>query len=334
VPYQNLFDASPPGSLWGGPYPLSFGNVSPSQVKIWFNTVASELLVWQTNPPQWIATPTSYRYTGNGTPSSHPLGTIYVDPTMKLWMSIDDWRELTFPLPGGPTPTLTDNSPFAAGTAPPQNPTNGTIWFEPSQCNAFVWNGFTWVQIGMRPVRQVRTPNWLGTWNAGGNRTQGIAAGDLLYVAGMRGIDPVTQQQVAGPGAGGVGGADPTGGLLRNTQIWSNIKVIVEAEGINLNDCYGITTAVTNIAYLGVTVQAEALPQFYGIGPYPPRTHEVWLQMSGSDNIAEFPITGWPVRGDITEVTSMFFLGQPGVRKPTMLASEIADIPGVQIGTM
>jgi enamine deaminase RidA (YjgF/YER057c/UK114 family) len=210
------------------------------------------------------------------------------------------------------------------------------LWFEPRLQHLSVWNGHTWLRIGRRVERSVRNGNWINTWNAGGNRSQGVRAGELLYVAGMRGINPLTQQQEIGPGAGGTVGAAPytdtTGGLIRNNRIWSNIQVIVEAEGLVLQDCYGIVTAVTNLAYLGVTIQSQAQPQFFGIGPYPPRTHEVWLQMSGGDQIEEFPIAGWPIRGDITEITAMFYTGHAGRRKPTTHATEIAAIPGVAVG--
>jgi hypothetical protein len=259
---------------------------------------------------------------------------LWIDSTGKLWVHIDDWRELTMPVIGGPTPL--NGSLLTSSIQPPVNPVSGNLWFEPVHQDLRLFNGFAWLRLGVRVERNVRNANWINTWNAGGNRGQGVRAGELLYVAGMRGISPTTQQQVIGPGAGGVVGPPPyndtTGGLTRNIQIWDNIKVIVEAEGLSLFDCYGITTAVTNLAYLGVTIQAEAQPQFYGAGPYPPRTHEVWLQMSGSDNIEEFPITGWPVRGDITEITSMFFTGRPGRRRPSGLANELPEITGAHVG--
>jgi hypothetical protein len=53
--------------------------------------------------------------------------------------------------------------------------------------------------------------------------------------------------------------------------------------------------------------------------------------MSGSDKEQEYP--GFPARGDIVEVTGIFYTGRVGKRKPTDQASDIKAIPGVQVET-
>jgi enamine deaminase RidA (YjgF/YER057c/UK114 family) len=195
------------------------------------------------------------------------------------------------------------------------------LWFKPESQNLFLWNSFIWVQIGRRVHRTVRTGNYSGTWNAGGNRSQATAAGGILYLSGIRGINPLTQQQLPGPGPGNTPGTTPPNNApnanARIIQIYQNIKTIAEAEGLTLFDCKCLVTSLTSAAYIGPTATLEALPQFWGNGPYPPRTHQVWLQMSGSDTEAEFPIKGWPPRGDIVEIQAEFWMGGAGKKRPT-----------------
>jgi enamine deaminase RidA (YjgF/YER057c/UK114 family) len=136
--------------------------------------------------------------------------------------------------------------------------------------------------------------------NAGGNRSQVVIAGDTMYVSGVRG------EPAPGPGPGNTPGDSPDA-TARIMQIYNTLKSIAEAQGLTLNDCVKLETAMTNAAYIGPTADLQTLPEFWGTGPYPVRTHEVWLQMSGSDTISEFPdIPNWPARGDIVEVTATF----------------------------
>jgi len=294
--------------------------------------VSNALLVWNWQTQAWGPVSTTVFVGAN--PPGPSIGQLYLDAQPKLWVSVDDWTELTMPIIGGPT--VPNGAPLTASLNPPQNPASGALWFEPTGQNLSTWNGFAWIGIGAAVQRNVRIGHPLGTWNAGGNRTNMARAGDLLYVAGMRGIDPLTQQQVPGPGPAGSHGTIPPnlatdGGNARMVQTYQNIKTIVEAEGLSMYDCLGITTALTSAHYIGPSITPQALPQFWGLGPYPPRTHEVWLQMSGSDTEAEFPITGWPARGDIIEVTSLFYTGRPGKRCPTSMADDIKAIPGVSV---
>lgn len=318
--------------LWGGPYPLTVGPIPPTQRKVWFNTIVNELMIWNWKGMAWQ--PVSPTVSAITQPTA--IGSLYIDPSNKLWVVVDDLCELTFPIAGSPSPN--NGAVFVASFDPPLNPTLNALWFEPRSQKLFLWNGFTFTQIGRRVHRNVRTGNYAGTWNAGGNRSQATASGGpTLYLSGIRGIDPTTQQQLPGPGPGNTQGTNPPNTApnanARIIQIYQNIKTIVEAEGISLFDCKGLVTSLTSAAYIGPTATLEALPQFWGLGPYPPRTHQVWLQMSGSDQEQEFSIPGnkWPPRGDIVEIQAEFSLAHVGRRKPTSLVSEIKEIQGADI---
>jgi enamine deaminase RidA (YjgF/YER057c/UK114 family) len=91
-----------------------------------------------------------------------------------------------------------------------------------------------------------------GTWDVG------TRAGDFIFVAGMRGIDPKTNTLVQGDEA-------------RVRQAFLNMKLIAESEGATLRDCVRIVVYVTDMFRfrpLANKVQEE----LWGKGPYPPRT--------------------------------------------------------------
>jgi hypothetical protein len=336
--YQGLRDGSPPGELWNGPYPIAVGSVSPSQVKVWFNTVTNTLLAWHYQTQSW--NPVASTVTVNTTVPlpTNPFGTLWLDATQKLWCSVDDNAELTEPIAGGPT--VLNGATFTASIDPPQNPTSGNVWFEPQQQDLNVWNGFAWVHIGQKVYRDVRIGHPLGTWNAGGNRTQAVRAGDVLWVAGMRGIDPLTQQQVPGPGVNGTTGTVPPntasdGGLARFTQVYNNIMTVVQNEGLTLFDCFHLFSTSTWHGYTGPLQVAQTQPQFWGNGPYPGRTVSIIVAMGGSDPEVEYPgLAGVPSagRGDILEVQATFFTGRAGRRRPSGLANELLEMSGASMG--
>jgi 2-iminobutanoate/2-iminopropanoate deaminase len=91
-----------------------------------------------------------------------------------------------------------------------------------------------------------------GTWNLG------TRAGDFVFVAGMRGIDPKTNQLVAGDEA-------------RVLQAFNNMKLIAESEGATLRDAVRIVVYVTDM-YRHRPLVNKAQEQLWGAGPYPPRT--------------------------------------------------------------
>jgi 2-iminobutanoate/2-iminopropanoate deaminase len=91
-----------------------------------------------------------------------------------------------------------------------------------------------------------------GTWNLG------TRAGDFVYIAGMRGIDPKTNQLVQGDEA-------------RIMQGFLNMKLIAESEGASLRDAVRIVVYVTDMFRFRPLVN-KVQEQLWGAGPYPPRT--------------------------------------------------------------
>ena len=91
-----------------------------------------------------------------------------------------------------------------------------------------------------------------GTWSLGAR------AGDFIFVAGMRGIDPANNTLVDGDEA-------------RIRQAFVNMKTIAELEGAGLSDCVRLTVFVTDMGRLRPLVN-KVQEQVWGGGPYPPRT--------------------------------------------------------------
>jgi enamine deaminase RidA (YjgF/YER057c/UK114 family) len=90
------------------------------------------------------------------------------------------------------------------------------------------------------------------TWSVGAR------AGDFVFVAGMRGIDPATNTLVAGDEA-------------RIRQAFSNMKLIAESEGASLADAVRLVVYVTDMSRFRPLVN-KIQEEFWGQGPYPPRT--------------------------------------------------------------
>jgi len=91
-----------------------------------------------------------------------------------------------------------------------------------------------------------------GTWNLG------TRAGDFVFIAGMRGIDPATNNLVAGDEA-------------RIKQAFLNMKLIAESEGATLKDAVRIVVYVTDMFRFRPLVN-KVQEELWGQGPYPPRT--------------------------------------------------------------
>ena len=91
-----------------------------------------------------------------------------------------------------------------------------------------------------------------GTWNLG------TRAGDFVFVAGMRGIDPKTNTLVQGEEA-------------RTMQAFLNMKLIAESEGATLRDAVRLVVYVTDM-YRFRPIVNKVQEQLWGAGPYPPRT--------------------------------------------------------------
>jgi enamine deaminase RidA (YjgF/YER057c/UK114 family) len=91
-----------------------------------------------------------------------------------------------------------------------------------------------------------------GTWSLGAR------AGDFVFVAGMRGIDPANNALVSGDEA-------------RIRQAFANMTTIAQSEGVGLSDCVRLTVFVTHMNRLRPLVNSVQ-EQLWGAGPYPPRT--------------------------------------------------------------
>jgi len=91
-----------------------------------------------------------------------------------------------------------------------------------------------------------------GTWSLG------TRAGDFVFVAGMRGIDPASNTLLDGEEA-------------RIRQAFKNMKTIAASEGAGLSDCVRLTVFVTDMGALRPLVN-KVQAELWAGGPYPPRT--------------------------------------------------------------
>ena len=91
-----------------------------------------------------------------------------------------------------------------------------------------------------------------GTWSLG------TRAGDFVFVAGMRGIDPQSNELVEGDAA-------------RIRQAYKNMEFIAQSEGASLTDAVRLTVFVTDMERYRPIVNAVQEELWSG-GPYPPRT--------------------------------------------------------------
>lgn len=115
-----------------------------------------------------------------------------------------------------------------------------------------------------------------GTWNLG------TRAGDFVFVAGMRGIDPKTNTLVAGDEA-------------RVMQAFRNMQLIAESEGASLRDAVRLVVYVTDM-YRFRPIVNKVQEQLWGAGPYPPRTI-IEVDRLNQDDIVEVEGTFYaPVR--------------------------------------
>jgi enamine deaminase RidA (YjgF/YER057c/UK114 family) len=106
----------------------------------------------------------------------------------------------------------------------------------------------------------------VGTWSLGAR------AGDLIFVAGMQGVDPATNTLVQDPQA-------------RIRQALLNIRLIVQSEGASLQECVRLTVYVSDLHRYAPMVD-KAQEELWGRPPYPPRTM-VEVQRLFDDDIVE-----------------------------------------------
>jgi enamine deaminase RidA (YjgF/YER057c/UK114 family) len=100
----------------------------------------------------------------------------------------------------------------------------------------------------------------------------GARAGDFIFVAGMRGIDPATNTLVAGDEA-------------RVRQAFRNMALIAQSEGASLRDAVRLVVYVTDMALHRPLVN-KVQEELWGQGPYPPRTI-VEVKALNQDDIVE-----------------------------------------------
>jgi enamine deaminase RidA (YjgF/YER057c/UK114 family) len=105
-----------------------------------------------------------------------------------------------------------------------------------------------------------------GPWNLG------TRAGDFVFVAGMRGIDPATNALVQGDEA-------------RVLQAFKNMQLIAASEGASLRDAVRLVVYVTDM-FRDRPIVNKVQEQLWGAPPYPPRTI-VEVQRLNQDDIVE-----------------------------------------------
>jgi enamine deaminase RidA (YjgF/YER057c/UK114 family) len=111
-----------------------------------------------------------------------------------------------------------------------------------------------------------------GAINPTGPWSLGVRAGDFVFVAGMRGIDPASGQLVDGAEA-------------RVRQAFANMRTIVAAAGGNLRDAVRLVVYVTDMDRHRPLVNKIEEELWRG-GPYPPRTI-VEVRRLNQDDIVE-----------------------------------------------
>jgi len=108
------------------------------------------------------------------------------------------------------------------------------------------------------PKTRVRTLSPSGAIKPTATWSVGVRAGDFVFVAGMRGIDPKTNTLVEGEEA-------------RVRQAFLNMKLIAEFEGATLRDAVRLVVYVTDMDRLRPLVN-KVQSELWNGGPYPPRT--------------------------------------------------------------
>jgi len=114
------------------------------------------------------------------------------------------------------------------------------------------------VGLAQSSPSRVKTLSPPGAIKAEGTWSLGVRAGDFVFVAGMQGVDPVTNKLVEDPKA-------------RIRQAFRNIELIAQSEGASLQDCVRLTVYVSDLPRVAPMVD-EVQAELWGKPPYPPRT--------------------------------------------------------------
>ena len=132
-----------------------------------------------------------------------------------------------------------------------------------------------------------------GTWSLA------TRAGDFIFVAGMRGIDPRTNKLVRGHEA-------------RIRQAFLNMQLIAQSEGASLRDAVRLVVYVTDMSRLRPLVNKVQV-ELWGGEPYPPRTI---VEVRGLN------------QNDIAEVEGTFFAPVATSRGKAQAGNVQSDRPG------
>ena len=119
---------------------------------------------------------------------------------------------------------------------------------------------------GVKTLSPEGAINPTGTWNLG------TRAGDFVFVAGMRGIDPATNSLVEGDEE-------------RVRQSFKNMELIAASEGATLRDAVRLVVFVTDMYRFRPLIN-KVQEEMWGEGPYPPRTI-VEVDRLNQDDIVE-----------------------------------------------
>ena len=104
----------------------------------------------------------------------------------------------------------------------------------------------------------VKTLSPAGAIKPTGSWSLAARAGDFIFIAGMRGIDPTTNQLVVGDEA-------------RIRQAFRNMMLIAQSEGARLRDAVRLVVYVTDMNRLRPLVN-KVQQDLWGGEPYPPRS--------------------------------------------------------------
>jgi enamine deaminase RidA (YjgF/YER057c/UK114 family) len=121
-------------------------------------------------------------------------------------------------------------------------------------------------------TRRVRSLAPAGAVAPTGPFSLAARAGDFIFVAGMRGIDPASNTLVEGDEA-------------RVRQAFRNVQTIAAADGASLRDAVRLVVYVTDMARHRSIVN-KVQQELWGEGPYPPRTI-VEVRRLNQDDIVE-----------------------------------------------
>jgi 2-iminobutanoate/2-iminopropanoate deaminase len=122
------------------------------------------------------------------------------------------------------------------------------------------------------PANEIKPLSPPGAITPTGPWSLGVRAGDFVFVAGMRGIDPATSTLVVGDEA-------------RVRQAFLNMKAVAAAAGASLRQAVRLVVYVTDMGRHRPIVN-KIQEELWRHGPYPPRTI-VEVSRLNQDDIVE-----------------------------------------------